>query len=97
VSTHTYNNKYFIPNAFTPNNNTVADVFRIESTEIKTMRLMIFNQWGEKIFESYSQGTGWDGTYKGKPQPVGVYVYALTMTMTDGSVVNKKGTITLIR
>ena len=95
--THTLNNKYFVPNAFTPNGNGKSDVFKIESPEIRTMRLMIFNQWGEKIFESSSQQNGWDGTYNGKQQPVGVYVYALTMTMTDGSVVNKKGTISLIR
>jgi gliding motility-associated-like protein len=94
---HTLNNKYFVPNAFTPNGNGKSDVFKIESPEIRTMRLMIFNQWGEKIFESSSQQNGWDGTYNGKQQPVGVYVYALTMTMLDGSVVNKKGTINLIR
>jgi gliding motility-associated-like protein len=94
---HTLNNKYFVPNAFTPNNNGKSDVFKIESPEIRTMRLMIFNQWGEKIFESSSQQNGWDGTYNGKQQPVGVYVYALTMTMLDGTVVNKKGTISLIR
>jgi gliding motility-associated-like protein len=97
IVAHTPNNKYFVPNAFTPNGNGKSDVFKIESPEIRTMRLMIFNQWGEKIFESSSQQNGWDGTYNGKQQPVGVYVYALTMTMLDGSVVNKKGTINLIR
>jgi gliding motility-associated-like protein len=61
------------------------------------MRLMIFNQWGEKIFETSNQQNGWDGTYKGKQQPVGVYVYVLSMTLQDGTVVNKKGTINLIR
>lgn len=97
LTARTLNNKYFVPNAFTPNGNGKSDVFKIESSEIASLRLMIFNQWGEKIFESNSQQNGWDGTYKGKQQPVGVYVYALSMTMTDGSVVNKKGTITLIR
>jgi gliding motility-associated-like protein len=61
------------------------------------MHLMIFNQWGEKIYESSAQKPGWDGTYNGKQQPVGVYVYVLTMTMQDGTVVNKKGTVNLIR
>jgi gliding motility-associated-like protein len=93
----TPNNKYFVPNAFTPNNNGQSDVFKIESHEISTMRLLIFNQWGQKIFESSSQQNGWDGTFNGKQQPVGVYVYALTMTLLDGTVVNKKGTINLIR
>jgi gliding motility-associated-like protein len=61
------------------------------------MHLMIFNQWGEKIFETSQQQPGWDGMYKGKPAPVGVYVYVLNMTMQDGTTVNKKGTINLIR
>lgn len=89
--------KYYVPNTFTPNNNGKSDHFKVRSNAISSMRLMIFNQWGEKIFETSSQEPGWDGTYKGKQQPVGVYVYVLTMTMLDGTTVNKKGTINLIR
>ncbi|OQP52613.1 hypothetical protein A4H97_25150 [Niastella yeongjuensis] len=93
----TPNNRYFVPNAFTPNNNGQSDEFKIESHEIRTMHLMIFNQWGQKIFETSSQQNGWDGSFNGKQQPVGVYVYVLSMTMLDGTVENKKGTISLIR
>ncbi len=89
--------KYYVPNTFTPNNNGKSDHFTVRSNAISSMRLMIFNQWGEKIFETSNQAPGWDGTYKGKQQPVGVYVYVLTMTMLDGTTVNKKGTVNLIR
>jgi trimeric autotransporter adhesin len=89
--------KYYVPNTFTPNNNGKSDYFTVRSNAISTMRMMIFNQWGEKIFETSSQLPGWDGTYKGKQQPIGVYVYVLNMTMLDGTTVNKKGTINLIR
>ena len=62
---------------------------------------MIFNQWGEKIYESNNvsdlKNIGWNGTYKGKPQPVGVYIYVAKFTLTDGSVIDKKGSINLIR
>ena len=44
-----------------------------------------------------NQSTGWDGKHQGKPQPVGVYVYAVEATMTDGRKVRLKGNITLIR
>ncbi|HEX6427642.1 MAG TPA: gliding motility-associated C-terminal domain-containing protein, partial [Niastella sp.] len=94
---HLLTNQYFVPNTFTPNRNGKNDVFIVRGSVIGTMRLMIFNQWGEKIFETSSQQNGWDGTYKGKQQPVGVYVYVLNMTLQDGTVVNKKGTINLIR
>ncbi|OQP68426.1 gliding motility-associated C-terminal domain-containing protein [Niastella populi] len=89
--------KYYVPNTFTPNNNGKSDHFTVRSNAISAMRIMIFNQWGEKIFETSNQVAGWDGTYKGKQQPVGVYVYVLTMTMLDGTTVNKKGTVNLIR
>ncbi|TAF12369.1 MAG: hypothetical protein EAZ74_07130, partial [Alphaproteobacteria bacterium] len=36
---------------------------------VRDMRMMIFNQWGEKIFESGNQNTGWDGTYNGYLMP----------------------------
>jgi gliding motility-associated-like protein len=61
------------------------------------MRMMIFNQWGVKVFETNDYTAGWDGTYKGKPQPVGVYVYVATLQLTDNTTVTKKGTLNLIR
>jgi gliding motility-associated-like protein len=59
--------------------------------------MRIFNQWGQQVAFLNSQTQGWDGTHKGKPQPVGVYVYALRATMTDGRTVDLKGSITLVR
>lgn len=97
VKAHIPGIKYFVPNTFTPNRNGRNDYFTVQSYAISTMHLMIFNQWGEKIFETSSQKPGWDGTHNGKPAPVGVYVYVLSMTMQDGTTVNKKGTINLIR
>lgn len=97
VTAHIPGIKYFVPNTFTPNRNGRNDYFTVQSYAISTMHLMIFNQWGEKIYESSAQKPGWDGTFNGKQQPVGVYVYVLTMTMQDGTVVNKKGTVNLIR
>jgi gliding motility-associated-like protein len=58
---------------------------------------MIFNQWGEKVFESTNQSVGWDGTYKGKPSPSGVYIYVLKMSLINGTISEMKGSISLIR
>jgi trimeric autotransporter adhesin len=87
----------FIPNTFSPNNNQVDDYFKVYSTVMKTMHLMVFNQWGVKVFETNDPEGMWDGNYKGKPQPVGVYVYVVTGALNDGSKVNQKGTFNLIR
>lgn len=87
----------FVPNAFTPNNDGMNDVVYVRSQTLKTMRFYIYSQWGEQLFFSNDITSGWDGIFKGVNQPTGVYVYILKATMTDGSEVNKKGTITLIR
>lgn len=87
----------FIPNAFTPNGDGKNDVLKVYSYLIKDMHFMVFNQWGEKIFESRNQSLAWDGSYKGKTVSSGVYMYVCKMTLTDGSVVQKKGSINVIR
>ena len=58
---------------------------------------MIYDRWGEKIFETSNQNDEWDGTYKGKALDTDVYVYILNITMRDGEVKNLKGDITLMK
>lgn len=89
--------KLFVPNSFTPNGDGLNDRLLLFGYGVRDMRMMIFNQWGEKIFESGNQNTGWDGTYNGKPQPSGVYMYVCTVTLTDGTKQTLKGSINLIR
>ncbi len=92
----------YIPNAFTPNGsgNPENERLRVYSNIIKEGRFMIFNQWGEKVFEANTiadMKSGWDGTFKGKAQPVGVYIFVGKFTLTNGSVIEKKGSINLVR
>lgn len=87
----------FIPNTFSPNGNKVDDYFKVYSTVMNTMHLMVFNQWGVKVFETNDPQGAWDGNFKGKQQPVGVYVYVVTGALFNGTKVNQKGTFNLIR
>ncbi|OQP51850.1 hypothetical protein A4H97_26985 [Niastella yeongjuensis] len=87
----------FVPNTFTPNGDGHNDVFQVYSAVTKTVRWMVFNQWGEKVFESNDINGTWDGFYKGKPQPVGVYVYVVSGMLSNGTKVTKKGTFNLVR
>lgn len=87
----------FIPNAFSPNGDGLNDVLKVYGYIIRSVHFMIFNQWGEKVFETNTQSRGWDGMYKGKAQPSGVYIYVCRLQLTDGTVVDKKGAINLIR
>ncbi|HYF31634.1 MAG TPA: gliding motility-associated C-terminal domain-containing protein [Chitinophagaceae bacterium] len=97
VTGRTLPDQIFIPNAFTPNGDGMNDVLRIYGHIIREMHFMVFNQWGEKIFESRSQSQGWDGTHKGKVQPAGVYVYVIRLTLADGRTEVRRGSINLIR
>jgi gliding motility-associated-like protein len=89
--------RLYVPNAFTPNNDGKNDIFYVYGPDIKSLKLWVYDQWGELQFQSSSQANGWDGTYKGKAQPVGVYVYYVEATLNDNQVIKKKGTITLLR
>lgn len=90
-------NQIFVPNTFTPNNDGKNDVFYVYGNTIAKMKLRVYNQWGQFIYESLNVLNGWDGTYKGEIQPNGVYVYLLEAEFNDGTKTTKKGTITLLR
>jgi gliding motility-associated-like protein len=58
---------------------------------------VIYNRWGEPIFETNNISNCWDGTYNGEGVQTGVYAYNLYLIQLDGKVVNKKGTITVVK
>ncbi|ASU33060.1 gliding motility-associated C-terminal domain-containing protein [Mucilaginibacter xinganensis] len=87
----------FVANAFTPNGDGKNDIIYVHNENIKTLKFYVYDQWGELLYVSQSQQNGWDGTFKGKTEPAGVYVYYLEAIMNDGQLVKKKGTITLLR
>jgi len=96
LTTHILQGEIFIPNAFTPNGDGLNDLFKVEGY-IKSVHLQVFNQWGEKVFESNEQSRGWDGNYKGAAQPSGVYIYVCVVVLDNGSRIVRKGSIHLIR
>ena len=86
-----------VPNAFTPGSgaNNLFYILKNGSANINYFR--IFNRWGELMFETNDIRTGWDGTYKGTPQPFGVYIYEIQAVTTNGKMFTKKGNLTLLR
>lgn len=87
----------FIPSGFSPNNDGNNDVLYVRGKCIKSMQFVIYNRWGEKVFESSDPDIGWDGTFRGKPMDSGVFVYQLRAEYYNGVVVKKQGNVTLIR
>jgi len=86
-----------LPNAFTPNSGDINSKVMVRGFGIVKMRFIIWNRWGQKVFESSSITEGWDGKYKGVLQPMDVYAYTLEAEFFDGTKTTKKGDITLIR
>jgi gliding motility-associated-like protein len=87
----------FVPNAFSPNLDGINDVLYVKGKCLKNLTFMIFNRWGEKVFETSDQKLGWDGTFNGELMNTAVFVYRLEGTTFDGNNYSSKGNITLIR
>jgi gliding motility-associated-like protein len=86
-----------VPNAFTPNQPGVNSVVSVRGFGIAKMRFIIWNRWGQKVFETNNRFQGWNGRVKGVVQPMDVYAYTLDVEFFDGTKTTKKGDITLIR
>ncbi|MBI3501119.1 MAG: PKD domain-containing protein [Bacteroidetes bacterium] len=86
-----------VPSAFTPNGDGVNDILKVRGGPLKEMDWRIYNEWGNELFHATDQTQGWDGTYKGKLEPAGRYVYTLTGTTFGDEEINKKGDVTIIR
>ena len=89
-------NYIYIPNAFTPNNDGINDIFKVRSENLIKGDLVIFDRWGNKVFESDDLNIGWDGSYKGKKQQAENYGFFFTGTCEGGETVTIKGSITLL-
>ncbi|MGZ8554026.1 MAG: T9SS type B sorting domain-containing protein, partial [Chitinophagaceae bacterium] len=97
VTVKPLNKDVFVPNVFSPNGDGKNDILFVYGNYIDKLDMRIFNQWGEQVIAINQPEYGWDGTHRGKAQPVGVYVYTLQATMSDGRTVKLKGSITLLR
>ena len=86
------------PNAFSPNGDGANDTWKLEGfKQFTSVNVIIFNRWGQKVFESTDPQSEWDGTNKkGKDLPIGTYYYVIDYKTDSGS---KKisGPVTIIR
>jgi len=79
---------FYVPNTFTPDgdatNNTFQPIFT-SGFEPRDINLLIFNRWGEVVYETNNINKGWDGYYQNQPVPEGTYIWKIefTETMSD--------------
>ncbi len=93
--------RYFLPNAFTPNNDALNDIYKGVGVldGIRSFKMSIWNRWGELIFETTNPDEGWNGRKfnSGKDAPIDVYVVVVTFTGPRGDRFEYKTFATLVR
>lgn len=87
----------YVPTGFTPNNDGKNDVLKIVTVGIKQFSFIIYNRWGQIIFQTKSVSSGWDATLNGQPQDGGTYVWFAEGVDDKGNKFIRKGTVTVIR
>lgn len=88
---------FTVPNAFSPGKG-VNNTFKLHKRGIASLNYFrIYNRWGNVVFETKDVNEGWDGSYQGAPQPLGVYVYEVKAVSQSGRVFVKSGNVTLLR
>jgi gliding motility-associated-like protein len=87
----------FVPDAFSPNGDNINDTFAAKGQFVDKSRMIVYNRWGQVLFETNNALQGWDGNVNGQPATEGTYVYRLEITDLMGKGFVKTGTLLLAR
>jgi gliding motility-associated-like protein len=90
----------YVPNAFTPDGDNINDILYVVGNDLHSynFEFLIFNRWGNRIFESNNPDKGWNGTYNGRMVQQGVYVWRLSLRKKNSSESHVfNGHVTLLR
>ncbi|MEN8810844.1 MAG: T9SS type B sorting domain-containing protein [Flavobacteriales bacterium] len=88
-------NTTFMPNSFTPNDDSYNDIFKPYFSGNLSYDLQIFNRWGDLLYEGRETDEGWDGTFEDAKVMEGIYVYKLLVKKPDGIIQEIFGHVTL--
>ena len=91
--------KLEMPNAFSPNNDDINDVYKAKEgyQSLVEFHAVIYNRWGQKLYEWDDPAGGWDGTFHGTPVKQGVYFVHVTAKGADGRKYNIRRDVNLLR
>jgi gliding motility-associated-like protein len=91
-------NRFFIPNSFTPNGDGLNDLFMPAIMGVEDYHFMIFDRWGNLLFDTIDTYDGWDGRYKGNKCQEDVYVWKIDYTnVVNGETMKVIGHVSLVR
>lgn len=90
--------EFYVPTAFTPNNDGVNDRFRVIAPGVPQLAfLRVWDRWGKMVFETRALSEPWNGEVNGRPAAAGTYVWMVEGTDYTGRKFSRQGTVTLIR
>jgi len=91
--------KYYIPTGFTPNDDGYNDFFKVYGEDVLEFNMIIYNRWGQKLYQSYDMENGWDGKTKMSSDPVdgGVYFYRVDIIQRNGKKDTIEGNVVVIK
>ena len=87
----------FVADAFSPNGDGVNDFLFVRGNGVVELDFLVYNRWGQKVFESHDVNMGWDGTFKGKMLNSEVFVYYVYAVTRQGVEIEAKGDVSLVR
>ena len=87
----------FFPNAFTPNQDNLNDLFYVQGRFIAEMELIIVNRWGELVFHTLDWEDAWDGSNRHELAPQGVYSYKAIIKDLVGDSYTRSGVVLLLK
>jgi gliding motility-associated-like protein len=85
-----------VPNAFTPNNDSLNDKWNIVPVFVKDYHLKIYNGWGERVWETSYKHDLWNGIYKEYPAFNNVFIWQVDFTGWDNSQNFRQGNVTVL-
>jgi gliding motility-associated-like protein len=92
-------NQVYLPRAFTPNGDGTNDLYFGIGENLVEYKLIIYNRWGQSVFETSDENVGWNGIFEDQEAPAGLYVYKATYITpcSKESPTEISGTIMLLR
>lgn len=85
-----------VPTAFTPNSDGLNDKFGAVAENVKEYKLVVYNRYGEVLFNTNNLNEKWDGTFNGSTVPAGGYMYEIVARSHENESIQKSGKVLVI-
>ena len=97
IVTTRLNTEMYLPTAFTPDGNNLNDIFSAKGPSVFNFKMEIYNRWGNLIFVTNDNLSGWDGMIGGEKATEGTYIFKIFFEDGEGRKFDQSGAFTLIR